>query len=168
MKVKIVKVDDGQKIAALIRKPGKTTLPSFTDGWRFNFNKHSRNKNYETYVLVCEETPEKIEGCLIFEMKGKVEPYMAYIEVAPHNRGRTKQNDRVAGCLVAFACRLSFTYGEGPYKGYLIFDVFEQNKEDEVKLMAVYSQKYGALKFTETTMVIIPDTGEKLIEQFLN
>jgi hypothetical protein len=58
-------------------------LPSIIDGWRFNFNKHSENKGFETYVLVKEESENIVEGCLIFEMKDKAEPYMAFVEVAP-------------------------------------------------------------------------------------
>ena len=53
-------------------------------------------------------------------------------------------------------------------KGWLAFDVMEQNKEDEIKLMALYCQKYGALKWEETTMVISPEVGEQLIGKLLN
>lgn len=139
-----------------------------TDGWRFNFRKHSKGNGFETYVLVCEETPDIIEGCLIFEMKKKVEPYMAFIEVAPHNKGLDKKYEKVAGCLIAFACRLSFIKAKEPYRGYLVFDVLEEDKIDEVKLMAVYSIKYNALRYGETTMIIPPEGGEKLITKFLN
>jgi len=170
MKVKIIKVIDKQIIDAKIVKPTDLTvmLPSLTDGWRFNFKKHAKKLSFETYVLVCEETPETIEGCLVFQMKGEVEPYMAYIEIAPHNKGGNKQFDKVAGCLIAFACRLSFINGKGDYKGWLAFDVLEEDKKDEIKLMALYCKRYGALKYGETTMVITPEVGETLISQFLN
>ena len=169
MKVKILRIDDNVLVDAQISnsKLVKINLPSIADGWRFNFNKHSKKKNFETYILISEETSEKIEGCLIFEMKDKVEPYMAYVEIAPHNKGTVKEYENVAGCLIAYACRLSFTKGEGDFQGWLAFDVLEENKEDEIKLMAMYSQKYNALKFRETTMVIPPQGGQKLIEEFL-
>lgn len=93
---------------------------------------------------------------------------MAYIEIASHNKGKSKQHDHVAGCLIAFASRLSFIHGKDFYKGWLAFAVLEAQKEDEIKLMAIYSQKYGALKFGDTTMVISPEAGEKLIHKFLN
>lgn len=93
---------------------------------------------------------------------------MAFIEVAPHNRGDNKKYERVAGCLIAFACRLSFKNGKGDYLGYLAFDVLEEDKADEIKLMALYSKKYNALKYAETTMIIPPVGGEKLITEFLN
>lgn len=93
---------------------------------------------------------------------------MAYVEIAPHNIGTIKEYDNVAGCLIAYACRLSFVKGEGDFEGYLAFDVFEEHKEHEIKLMAVYSTKYNALRFGETTsMLIPPEGGQKLIDEFL-
>ena len=100
-------------------------------------------------------------------MKGKIEPYMSFVEIAPHNKGENRRYDSVANCLIAFACRLSFINGEGDYKGWLAFDVLEEDKQNEIKLMSLYSKKYGALKFGKTTMVIPPEGGEKLINEFL-
>ena len=108
-----------------------------------------------------------IEGCLIFEMRNGVEPYMAFMEVAPHNRGQEKVLEHIAGCLIATACRLSEKHGKDHYRGWLTFDVRERQKEDEIKLMAVYCQKYGALRWGETTMLISPENGEELISKFL-
>jgi len=169
MNVKILRVKDKTLIDAQIvgSKPIKIALPSFSDGWRFDFNKHSKKKGFTTYVLICEETPDKIEGCLIFVMRDNVEPYMAFIEIAPHNKGKTKKYDKVAGCLIAFACQLSFIRGKGDFEGYLAFDVLEEDKEDEVKLMAMYSTKYNAFKVGETMMIIPPLAGKKLIDEFL-
>lgn len=168
MKVKIIRVVDSQAVDAEIIKPSSLPLPSITDGWRFNFKKHSKKTGFQTYVLVTEETPKVIEGCLSFQLKDAVEPYMAYIEIAPHNKGKTKTYENIAGCLIAYACRLSFIHGIAHFKGWLAFDVLEENKEDELKLMAIYCQKYGALKWRDTTMVISPEIGEKLINKFLN
>ena len=93
---------------------------------------------------------------------------MSYIETAPHNQGKGRKYDLVAGCLIAYACKLSFIQGKRHFKGWLAFDVLEENKEDEIKLMAVYCKKYGALVFEKTTLVIAPEAGEKLIDEFLN
>jgi hypothetical protein len=170
MNVKILKIAGNVLVDAKIldSKSIKINLPSLNDGWRFKIDKHSKQIDRQTYVLISEETPNIIEGCLIFEMKSKIEPYMAFIEVAPHNRGDNKKYERVAGCLIAFACRLSFKNGKGHNLGYLTFDVLEEDKADEIKLMAVYSKKYNALKYGETTMIIPPVGGEKLIKEFLN
>lgn len=143
----------------------KAQLPSIIDGWRFNFSKHSKERNYETYALTTLNTPDIYEGCLILNTKNSYQVYMAYIEVAPHNKGHSKEYDKVAGCLIAFACRLSFIKGKD---GYLAFDVLEENDEDEKKLMKLYSKKYGAVRLEDsTTMIILPQVSEKLINRFL-
>ena len=168
MNVKIIETATNAEIESQISLviKNKSKLPSLTDGWRFNFSKHSKNKDYETYTLTTEKTPNIIEGCLIINTKSPYEVYMAFVEIAPHNRGANKKYKRVAGCLIAFACRLSFIKGK---EGYLAFDVKEETKENEIKLMKLYNQKYGAIRLdNSTTMIILPEGSEKLINEFLN
>jgi len=168
MKVRILKVDTNEEVNASIVKGDPIKLPSVTDGWRFNFNRQAKKGNSQAYVLITEETPDIIEGCLIYKMRDEIEPYLAFIEIAPHNRGRQKKYDKVAGCLIAYASRLSFILAEGPYKGWLAFEVSEEKKENQLKLMTIYSTKYGAIRLAETnTMLIKPEDGEKLIEEYI-
>ncbi len=168
MNVRIVRVSDGQSVEATINPAQNIGLPSVTNGWRFNFKKFANYKGHKTFVLICEEAPGTLEGCLVFRMKDEIEPYMAFIEIAPHNKGIEKRYDKVAGCLIAYACRLSFLHGTTYYKGWLAFDVLEENKNDEIKLMNLYCRKYGALRWGKTTtMVISPEAGETLIQEFL-
>jgi|TARA_R100000501_G_C2626250_1_gene119919 hypothetical protein len=167
MDVKIIEVETKAEIKSKISlvKKNKSKLPSMTDGWRFNFSKHSKVKDYKTYILTTENTPEIIEGSLIINTNTPHQAYMAYVEIAPHNKGNTKKYDRVAGCLIAFACRQSFINDK---EGYLAFDVLEEKKEDEIKLMKLYSQKYRAVRLNDsTTMIILPNGSEKLINEFL-
>ena len=168
MNVIIYTAKEDDPIEALILKSKGYELPDIQKGWRFDFAKHSKGKDTNTYVLVTKSNPKNIQGCLIYKMLNREEPYMAYLEIAPHNRGNTKMFLDVAGCLIAFACRLSFKLSEGVFKGWLAFDVSEERKEDEIKLMMMYSSKYGAKRFGETTMLIEPEIGEKLINKYLN
>ena len=167
MNVKILEAKtkiDVKSTISLITK-NKTKLPSINDGWRFNFSKHATGKDYETYTLTTVKTPEIIEGCLIINTKTPFQVYMAFVEVAPHNRGNEKIYDSVAGCLIAFACRQSFIKGK---EGYLAFDVLEEKKENELRLMKLYSQKYNAVRLdNSTTMIILPEGSEILINEFL-
>lgn len=170
MKVKIIRVEDDEFVDGEIIhvRKRKVNLPSLTDNWRFNFKKHSRNRNTETYVLIADDE-NTIEGCLIFEMREKVEPYMAYIEVAPHNKGDQKKFDRVAGCLIAYASRLSFIHGKECFMGWLTFDVMEETDDAMLMLMSLYSKKYRAKRIADTTiMCIAPEDGEWLINKYLN
>lgn len=169
MRVKILEVELDELVQALIREKGKYKLPSLHEGWRFNFPKHAKERGAHAYILVTEETPEVIEGCLLYRMREEVEPYMSFIEIAPRNRGMDKMYDLVAACLIAFACRLSFMLAAGDYKGWLAFDVMEESNEDEKKLMAMYCKKYYASNISGTTMMIIePKDGQKLIAKYLS
>lgn len=169
MNVKILKIETDELVSAKIGDAKKIELPSLHDGWRFNFNKHSKElPNSETYILTTEETPEVIEGCLIFQMIDKKIPYLSHIEVAPQNRNNPKKYEHVAGCLIAYAFKLSLLRGKGDYKAQLFLDVKEEFEEDAEKLISVYRNKYGALRLGETRLVIIDDFGHILIEKYLN
>ena len=167
MNVKIIEIETKSEIKSKISivAKNKVELPSINDGWRFNFSKHSKGKDYETYILTADKTAKVIEGCLIINTKTPFQVYMAFVEIAPHNKGNKKKYDRVAGCLIAFACRQSFINGK---EGYLAFDVLEDKKENEIKLMTLYSKKYNAVRYGDsTTMIILPEGSEKLINEFL-
>lgn len=167
MNVTILEVETKSEIKVQIHlvTKNKSKLPSINDGWRFNFSKHSKGKDYETFTITTEKTPEIIEGCIIINTQSPHQVYMAFVEVAPHNKGDKKRYEKVAGCLIAFACRQSFIKGN---EGYLAFDVLEEKKENEVKLMTLYSQKYNAVRLDiSTTMIILPEGSEKLINEFL-
>src|SRR5680860_1292131 len=92
MNVKIIELNTQSEVKSKISlvNKGKSKLPSINDGWRFNFNKHSKAKDFETYILITDKTPEIIEGCLIINTKNQFQVYMAFVEVAPHNRGGKK------------------------------------------------------------------------------
>lgn len=166
-KVKLLNVASEDLINGAIRKGKPKEMPSIQTGWQFNFNKHSKLPNSKTYVLVTEETPDIIEGCLVFQMQDKIVPYLAYVEIASHNKSKPKRFDYVAGCLIAYACKLSFDYGKGHHQGFLTFDVKEENEADKIKLMGLYSTKYKAFRIDETTMLIVPKNGKSLIQLYL-
>lgn len=168
MNVRIVEVETGEPADAAIRQES-FALPSLQDGWRFNFAKLSKKlKNASTYVLVTQEAPEVVEGCLIFQLIDGILPYGAFIEIAPHNRGDQKKHEGVAGCLIAYAFWLSLEKGKGDYRGHLYFNVEEEKKEDEMKLMINYSVKYGAKRLADTTAMLIDEAeGKQLIKKYL-
>jgi len=87
MNVEILEIKTEKLVAAKIRNGAPNEMPSIHENWTFNFNNHIKLPNRTAYVLVKEDSPKIIEGCLIFEMKDKKIAYVAYIEVAPHNKG---------------------------------------------------------------------------------
>ena len=169
MKVKIIVVETGEKVDALIRVGEKSEIPSLHEEWYFDLAKQLRKlPNATGYILIKEETPNIVEGCMIFQLVEKIKPVMAYIEVAPHNKPDQKQHENVAGCLIAYACKLSFIKGIGIYQGILNLRVGEERKEDEQKLISLYKTKYHAVQIGDTSFLDISDEGaEKLINKYL-
>jgi len=170
MKVKIIVLATNENVDAVIREGKIADMPTIQDEWRFDFKKQLKNlKNATGYILVREDTPKIIEGCMIFQLVDKVSPFLAYVEVAPHNKREEKKHDNVAGCLIAYAFKLSLIEGIGEYKGALHFKIGEERKEDEIKLMTLYSTKYNAYRLGDSNIMAIYDAdGEELIKRYLN
>ncbi|MEO6521876.1 MAG: hypothetical protein ABIN91_09380 [Mucilaginibacter sp.] len=169
MKVKIIVVATGEKVDALIREGKGSEIPSLHENWYFDLAKQlKRIPNATGYILVTEETPDIIEGCMIFQLVEKIKPVMAYLEVAPHNKTYKKKHDYVAGCLIAYAYKLSIINGVGIYAGLLNFKVGEEKKEDEQKLVNLYKNKYKAFQLGDSPILeISEDAGEMLIRKYL-
>ncbi|MNK05389.1 hypothetical protein D3C87_232710 [compost metagenome] len=167
MKVKIVEVNSDQLVSAEIREGNKKEMPSLSDGWSFNFSKHSLGKGKKVFILVKEDSPTIIEGCMIFSIHETFGPFMDYLEVAPHNWGSNGKYKRVAGCLIAYACRLSFKEGTGNNRGILTFKAFAENKDSHEHLERLYRSNYMAVKNPFGYMEIYSDKSEVLIDKYL-
>lgn len=156
--VEIFDVLHKRKIKADIILADKTKLPLKKDGWNFNWNQLSKNKNTTTYILKLIDTPETIEGVLQVTIEEGMF-IMDLIEIAPHNIGSNKRYELVAECLISFACRESFKI-EGDYKGYLTFVA-------KTDLIDWYASKYGAIQAMGQRMFITPKKGLELQEKYL-
>lgn len=168
MKVKILEASSGELKRAIIKEGNKRKLPSIQDGWIFNLRKHSKATNARAYILVHEDTPETIEGCMIFSIHETFGPFMNFLEVAPHNRGKQGKYKHVARCLIAYACGLSFERGVAEDKGILTFQAAGKSKKSVEELEELYKQKYGANKNPFGYMEIYQDQSKRLIKEYLD
>jgi len=168
MRVLILEVKTNKWINAFIRLSNKSEMPTVNNGWIFNFKKNGVKQGKITFVLVKVETPKIIEGCMTFSMHKTFGPYMDMLEVAPHNKGKEGLYKRVAGCLIAYACGLSFEQGLMEDKGILTFQAYGKTDESEEELEKLYREKYGAIKNPFGFMEIHADISKKLIEEYLN
>ena len=161
-----------QPVEACIVPAQPHTLPSLQEGWIFDHRKHSQAAEAQPYVLTTQANPQKIEGCLIFELKNGILPWMAYVEAAPHNCRSPKQYQRVGASLIAWACWLSIQQGQGHHKGFLTFEVAPRPAAAHLALFNLYRKKYGALAMHSTeqsTVFLIPDQkSHELVERYLS
>jgi len=171
MEIYILNASTGRPVEATIRKAEPEELPGMHEGWNFNFAGLIRKMKYaRAYILATQETPDEPEGCLIFEMIDNEIPHMAYVEVAPHNFGKNKRYDKVAGCMISFAYTQTYVFGNSTYGGLLYFEVSERNPENQRKLMCLYAERYNAkhIAGTRGKMLISDDDGNELVKTYLN
>lgn len=150
------KVHQGQ-----ILKIGPKEMPLKKDGWRFSWKKLAMVEGAQFYKINRIDSPEIIEGVLMFTLINDEMLYMNNVEVAPHNYGNGGKYENVAGCLISFACMKSFELGRRNYLGFLSF-------ESKTELIEFYQEKYGATWAMGQKMFIDPIAGRRLIGKYLN
>ena len=161
MKVFIEKTATGHKIEAQILPASKRNMPLKKDGWQFNWRELAReNEEAMFFKLVIDETPDIVEGMLMLSIAYGEMVQMNNVEIAPYNIGREKKYDLVAGCLIAFACNMSFAKGKNNYLGFLSF-------ESKTVLMSLYQYKYGATPAMGQRMFFDKQAGLDLIKKYL-
>lgn len=135
----------------------KQLVPKKKDGWAFDWLKAYKANSKSIYCLK-ERLTERIHGLIqLIEDDGML--IMELIELAPFNIGSSREFENVAGCLIAFGCRESLKLNT-PYKGYLTF-------VSKTSLIEFYKSKYLATQTIGTRMYIDPNSGEILINKYL-
>lgn len=155
MKVNIYDNTRKKKIVGIISEANKGELPK--TNWKFNW-KSLHTKNSKIFKL---EYEEEIQG--LIKMTNVDEGYyeISNLELAPENYGSKGKINNVAGCLISYACLLSFTLNAGNYKGYLAFT-------SKGELIPHYEKNYYAELVYREKMIIFPKNGKKLIKKYLN
>jgi len=148
-------------IKGRLEKAELSDMKTITDGWEFNWRKHFNLPHSKAFKVITNSNAGRIEGLMIFQKIKNEEPYMAYLESAPHNRGTEKKLDYVAGCLIGKAYELSNMEGRNFYKGFLSFKCTNE------KVMKVYHDKYGAVRVGQSMMYIEPIAGNKIVNEYL-
>jgi hypothetical protein len=150
----------GQESLARIEEIFRKEIPLKKDGWNFNWRKLHKTEGGKLYKITLVNSPQKIQGVVMISFFNEEMVFMNNVEVAPGNLGKNKLYDNVAGCLISFACLLSFQIGKGDYNGFLSF-------ESKTELIDLYEDKYGATFAMGNKMFIEPQTAKRLIQQYL-
>lgn len=155
----ILEVASGDSFEVELVLASSKDMPLKKAGWIFDWRSTIIKENTRTYILRLRFSPNDIQGIIhLKEADGML--IMDLVEVAPDNLGtKGKKYDRVAGILIAFACRESFKL-DNEYRGYLTF----QSKSELIEL---YNRKYGAKLAFGQRMYIDPHAGEKLMIKYL-
>jgi len=162
----IVEQINGGKIEVEIIKAVFTDLPLKKEHWNFNWKEEFKNVENEIYILrQLNKSGRNIESIISLKwvtQNGENHKHlkMNLLEIAPHNFGKSGKYSRVAGCLLAFACEMSFTV-KNNYKGWLMF-------EAKTELVDLYINKYGAEPTRLPFMCFSAKASIALIDKYLN
>lgn len=160
MKPILLNTNTGKIEQSKIEEISKKEIPLKKDGWNFNWRELYKVEGGTIYKISLLNSPKNIQGVVMISIFNNEMVFMNNVEVAPVNLGKKKLYDYVAGCLISFACLLSFRLGKGTYNGFLSF-------ESKTELIDLYQNKYAAEYAMGHKMFIEPRVGRKLIQQYL-
>jgi len=160
MKIQILEIESEEWIDSEILKAIRKDMPFKRNGWQFTWRTLFKVEGADFYKLFVSSNRE-IQGMLMLSLMNDEMLYMNNIEVAPSNYGSNGKHEHVAGALIAYACLKSFELANDNYRGFLTF-------ESKTKLIPFYQKKYGAVLAMGHRMFIEPETGRRLIKQYLN
>ena len=113
-------------------------------------------KPYDLYKLILKEQKEIVGLMSIIDVSKELRLEINLLEISKKNVGKEKQLERIAGCLIAFACELSFSKD---YDGFV-------SLLPKTKLIEHYKKKYGFRQFGNQ-LAVFEKISENLIQQFL-
>lgn len=122
--------------------------------WHFNWRTEFKNHESEVYKLVIKND-RIVQGLISLKHDDKYIE-MPLIEVAPHNYGKSKKYVGVAGNLVAYACKMSFSMGFGGVVGF----------KAKTKLIQHYINTLGAEIIFKDRMSINEIAAKKLVNSY--
>ncbi|MCE2963973.1 MAG: hypothetical protein ACK5UE_07285 [Chitinophagales bacterium] len=142
------------ELSPLTREEVKTITKS--NGWNFNWKKEIENKDNLVFKLTIEGNSNIIQGIVSISLL-KDHVFLNLIENAPFNVGKDKLYDGVGGNLFAFACKLSWDYGN---QGFVAFVA-------KTELIKHYEKALGARRVgSSSQMIINPEEALKLILKY--
>jgi hypothetical protein len=153
----IVNTFTGDSFNTDITRLTKVDLKTATKkkGWSFNWSAELRQNDREVYKLTIVNNPTVIQGLISFTIRID-NVFMHLLESAPFNIGQNKIYEGVAGNLVAFACKTSFTNG---LHGFVSFF-------SKTKLIDHYEKSLGAYHFGGHLMVIPTESAQILVDKY--
>lgn len=122
---------------------------------RFGFD-WAKEKNYDVYkiTLAGDRTILGLMSLEVIEQESRID--IKLLESAKENIGKKKMFDGIAGCLIAYACKLSFEKG---FEGFV-------SLKPKTALVQHYTKKYQLFRMG-THLVIDRNNAFLLIKKYL-
>lgn len=141
-----------RKVRISLVSPGEITKINKTKRFDFNWNKE---KLFKVYKLTIDDIDDPIG---LFSLNERHEDYALEIRLlasSKENIGKMQKYNRIAGCLIAFACKEAFKAG---FEGFVCL-------KPKTLLEEYYIKKYG---FQPTKLYLVSEARNslKLIKEY--
>lgn len=113
-------------------------------------------KPYDLYKLVLKEQKEIVGLMSLIDFPEELRIEIHLLELAKENTGKDKKIERIAGCLIAYACKLSFVKG---YDGFV-------SLVPKTRIINHYQQAYGFMQFGRQ-LAVLGEVSRSLIQKYL-
>lgn len=137
----VIHTESGRKIEAAIIKLDAKEIALINKSKRFDFN-WNKEKQYDVYKLNVKGIDEPLGLMSLADRPIDFAIEIRLLASSLENVSKTKQYQRIAGCLIAFACRKAFDAG---YGGYVCL-------KPKTELEVHYQDMYG---FVSTKLFLI-------------
>jgi hypothetical protein len=146
--MRIVSVDiDAKKATSLMSR-----------GWNFDWSRDATDTITGASILKAVVEDDEIEGLIEYEIvKQEAYVFAHKLEIDPHNRGENRKYEGIAGILLAFVARESFSSG---CDGFVVFI-------SKSTLYNYYQTQYGAKPIGGLKLHFDTAASEKLIKTYL-
>jgi hypothetical protein len=127
-------------------------------GWSFDWNERTTDLIGDHSLLKAVLIGQEIQGLVEYEiLQRDLYVFVHKLEIDPHNRGQEKRYPGVAGMLLAYVARESFSSG---CDGFVVLVA-------KTVLYEYYQVRYGAKPLGGTKLYFDTEASARLIEEYL-
>jgi len=154
--MKLIYTNTQEEFEAEILEVEEADLVEIEQNKEFEFNWNQEKSNY-IFKIVSVADKKLILGLIsLMDISEEIRIHVNLLETSKENRGQDKKIDRIAGCLLAFACQIAFE------KGYMGFT----SLVPKTLLIPLYVKKYGFSQYGRQ-LAIEGREAINLIEKYL-
>jgi len=146
---------NGKKLRGVIEKVSKDDFEIISKTKNFGFNWSLEFQN-QVYKIRLNKNEEVLGLISIIDCPKELRIHINLIESSKINRGKNKEVLNIPGCLIAFACKISFKNG---YDGFV-------SLTPKTQLIKYYSKTYGFIQFG-VQMAVLQEISESIIQKYI-
>lgn len=152
----VIDKSTGNELDAIIERISESDLNKIKKNKGFVFDWEMEKEN-EVDKIRLDEDEKNILGLVsLIDIPGEFKIHLNLIEVSRINIGQAKRLDKIAGCLIAYACSLAFLRGYGGFVSLL----------PKTELVDLYQKKYGFKQFGRLLAVEF-ESSKFLIDKYI-